>query len=521
MSPNLIPSFEAPEFWAVPLTNSDHRKWVDRDESSDIIYEWKDVETFGRGNFTNIAIAVAQRYPDKTQNQVQQLAYGIYHFPRLRIGVAILGTLGKKEVRRVGKVVANDLIDARQTRITVLWEVRIERGEASKEIFEPEMEIQKVSAASLKKLDLPFIAKTEKYYDRVAYGASPPPKFEVHLRSLEEPKEDTGGVVTVFFGTNRNKTGLPTPNHFFGDELTEELHLGVCRVSIPRGHVQGDIERPGSFFTVRLKEDSEKHIVLESIAHLSEENFIKYLNISSLEANEKSAMVFIHGYNTSFSEAAWRTAQIVWDVPYEGVAGFFSWPAGTKKLDYLKDVEMADSSVAAFENFISDLIMETEIEKIHLIAHSMGNRLMTIALNNLSRNIAVAEKLKKISQIVLAAADIDQNVFRNTLLPQLQKIGAQRTLYSSDSDRALFLSEFIRSGLPRLGEAGKSLFVANGIDTVDASNIKSGGNRHSYIFDTKELLSDLFYILTKGFGPLDRRLKARKKSSLIYWLFPQ
>ena len=77
-------------------------------------------------------------------------------------------------------------------------------------------------------------------------------------------------------------------------------------------------------------------------------------------------------------------------------------------------------------------------------------------------------------------------------------------------------------GLPRPGEAGEDLFVAAGIDTIDASNVKSEPNGHGYIFDTKELLSDLFYLLKEGKAPVERRLKKRTwKENLFYWLFPE
>jgi len=139
----------------------------------------------------------------------------------------------------------------------------------------------------------------------------------------------------------------------------------------------------------------------------------------------------------------------------------------------------------------------------------------------LSDKSSFESKLKIINQIVLAAPDIDQNVFLNTILPKFQKIGNQRTLYASDKDNALHLSENFRNGLSRLGDASESLFVSEGLDTIDASNVKSNWLGHSYIFDTKELLSDLFYLLGKGLKPEERRLRPRKKKNLIYWLFPK
>jgi esterase/lipase superfamily enzyme len=156
-----------------------------------------------------------------------------------------------------------------------------------------------------------------------------------------------------------------------------------------------------------------------------------------------------------------------------------------------------------------------------LIAHSMGNRVMTATLNRLATKQSFSQHLQIIQQIVLAAPDIDQNVFKETILPQFQRVGSRRTLYASDKDEALHLSESLRGGLPRLGEAGLSLFVENGLDTIDASNVSSTGNNHSYIFDTKELISDLHFLLNLGLSPLDRRLRARIKNTFKYWLFPK
>ena len=110
---------------------------------------------------------------------------------------------------------------------------------------------------------------------------------------------------------------------------------------------------------------------------------------------------------------------------------------------------------------------------------------------------------------------------KNTILPEFKNIGSSRTLYVSDKDEALHFSEKIRGGRSRLGDSGNSLFVEDGIDTVDASNVKSGGNHHSYIFDTKELISDLHFLLNLGLTPLARRLRARLKDNLTYWLFPK
>jgi len=70
-----------------------------------------------------------------------------------------------------------------------------------------------------------------------------------------------------------------------------------------------------------------------------------------------------------------------------------------------------------------------------------------------------------------------------------------------------------------LGDAGDNIFIAKGLDTIDASNVKSWGNQHSYVFETNEVLNDLFYLFKESLGPNKRRLSKRKIRKSVYWSF--
>ena len=363
-------------------------------------------------------------------------------------------------------------------------------------------------------------------------AAAPPPMAEMSGAAPDDitfaeppeptdtiPKEDPGGKVSLFYCTNRKKTESTNINKFYGAELVEP-NFGTCEVTIPPGHSQGKIERPRNYIIFKMRENADRHIVVSNINEKSEKDFFSDM-VNDLGATaDKSAFIFVHGYNTTFSEAAWRTAQIAWDIPFKGIAGFFSWPSSGETIRYLQDIEKADSSIGHLEAFIEKMIVNTQVENVHIIAHSMGNRIATHALNNLSRKPSFASNMQKIKQVVLCAPDLDQTVFNNSILPYFKSIGVRRTLYCSEKDKALAFSEKLRSQ-PRLGDAGNSLYVATGIDTIDASNVNSLGNHHSYIFETKEVLTDLHFLLGNNFSPQERRLKSRKKGELDYWLFPE
>ncbi len=51
------------------------------------------------------------------------------------------------------------------------------------------------------------------------------------------------------------------------------------------------------------------------------------------------AVVFIHGYNTSFDFAIYRTAQVAYDLKFDGAAFAYSWPSGGGLASYTYDRE--------------------------------------------------------------------------------------------------------------------------------------------------------------------------------------
>ncbi|UPQ77077.1 alpha/beta hydrolase [Chryseobacterium nepalense] len=335
------------------------------------------------------------------------------------------------------------------------------------------------------------------------------------VKSEEKVLEHT---VNIFYGTNRKKTGKNDFNDYFGNNIEEDecLNLGRCIISIPKSHKVGRIERPGKILFWSLREKKSKHILLDAIQELDGDKFYNEM-IDNLKKNdENSFLLFVHGYNNTFAETAWRTGQIAYDLNFKGVTGFFSWPSAGKTLGYVRDMDMASASITSLADFIHSIVKKTDIDKLHIIAHSMGNMLVTSTLKELARNEKYDEVIRKIDQIILAAPDIDQNVFKKEILPVFKSVGKNRTMYVSDKDFALKTSETLRD-LTRLGQGGKYAFTSTDLYTIDASNVISP-DTHSYIFDTKLLLNDLFLVLDGVNNPEKRNL--RKKPSEL-WYFPE
>ncbi|MBI2967730.1 MAG: alpha/beta hydrolase [Bacteroidetes bacterium] len=519
-----IGTLEAENIWAIDLNNSEFRKWSEIGKYTSLMVDLKELEISNFPTQIDIAIALAKTRPHLKNSEIQKTASGIYYFSKLKSGDIILGIAGKNLIQKAGQVVDSNFRKGfdKKFEIGIDWMDEIKPMAASEDIFDLKKEIHKVNSRMLTSLKFSMKTDIEESEKKIAERKSKTIlNFELNLSSSEKElsREDGGKKVVLFFGTNRNNTNSLNINERFGDEL-KDVTYGLCEVGIPKRHKKGEFERPWDFWVYEFKENQEKHIALTDINELSEEKFLEKISDGLKVHREKAALIFIHGFKVTFAEAARKAGQLTHDIHFKGISGFFSWPSRGLIFDYSRDGARSASSVADLQKFIEKIIANTNIERLHLVAHSMGSKLLSYTLKNLSNSTMLAQKLKVINQIVFGAADIDQGEFKKEIFPDLQKIGRRKTSYASDKDKALHLSEDIRRGLPRLGEAGETLFVENGLDTIDASNVKSNWLGHSYIFETYELLSDLHYLLNEGTIPDNRLLHERKKNSLKYWQFP-
>jgi esterase/lipase superfamily enzyme len=235
-------------------------------------------------------------------------------------------------------------------------------------------------------------------------------------------------------------------------------------------------------------------------------------------SNEKDAFVFIHGYNVDFQEAALRTAQIAYDIGFEGAPILYSWPSKGTLRGYWSDEVSIKETVPHLIKFLSNIAKTTGLQNLHLIAHSMGNIGLTDALSGIGNiNSSI------INQIILTAPDIDAEVFENSIVPQILPVAKRVTLYASSKDKALKASRLIKPGRkPRAGEAGENIVVINGMDTIDASLVDTDYMSHSYYGNTESLINDIFTIFRNNLPPNKRNLRKKKKLlNLEYWAFPR
>ena len=252
----------------------------------------------------------------------------------------------------------------------------------------------------------------------------------------------------MYFGTDRNHTKSGNLNDAFGTKRSS-LKYGIVVVSIPHDHRVGEIESP-KVWKFEFSEDPKKHMMLQEISLLDKNNFFDKLSKDIQESEKKSTFLFVHGYNTSFSEAAKRTAQISYDLKFEGKPVFYSWPSQASTFRYGKDEENIAWSQSNMQRFLEDYLSKSKAEDIYLVAHSMGNRGLTRAIVAVMKEHP--ELKSKIKEIILAAPDIDADVFKNEIAPQMvSETKKPITLYVSADDMALKASKLLL-GNPRAGD---------------------------------------------------------------------
>jgi esterase/lipase superfamily enzyme len=321
-----------------------------------------------------------------------------------------------------------------------------------------------------------------------------------------------GSTVT----TARVEHAKTKPGPQYGGRHGEVVEMGTCEVSIPAIHQPGQLEGP-SILRLELKEDPLKHVVLQRVERQEPNQFFAELR-SDLAGGEDSILIFIHGYNVTFEDAARRTAQMAYDLKFKGAPMFYSWPSQGNWYRYREDEKHVELAVPHIRKFLLDVAKRSQARSIHLIAHSMGNRALTAALREME--IEAGEQGALFNQVVLAAPDINADIFKKTIAPAITRKAERVTLYASSNDLALAASRVFNAGGPRAGDTSAGPVVVAGIETIDVSGVDTSLLGHSYYGSNESVLDDLRLLLVDA-ASADQRplLKAVAQRGRKYWIY--
>jgi esterase/lipase superfamily enzyme len=207
---------------------------------------------------------------------------------------------------------------------------------------------------------------------------------------------------------------------------------------------------------------------------------------------------------------------MAYDLHFEGLAALYSWPSEGSVPRYTVDEANVSWSRPRFAKFIAMLRERVGADTVHVVAHSMGNRLVVETLAAMSQGAATG--IAGLNQVVFAAPDVDAGTFKD-LAEGFRPKANRFTLYASSEDLALKASKAIHK-YPRAGESGLDLVVTESVDTVDVTAVDTSLLGHSYYAENRSVLSDLFYVIRNGTPPDERfGLVAKDRYGSRYWTF--
>jgi len=337
--------------------------------------------------------------------------------------------------------------------------------------------------------------------------------------------------IPIYFATTRIHSG---GNELYGGSDSDTTYFGRVIMQIPaeiieqqgreRANMLGRLDRrrtdlSGAKFFKRVR---HRTLNLNQAA----ESIEAFLSRTALFKNQ--ALIFIHGFNVNFNEATQRISQIAFDLEFDGALVAFSWASLGRgdPIAYKSDRGRADRSVQRFTALLDQLSERFPNLKLHIIAHSMGNRILTRALHQIAQRPRYAKR-PNIGEIILAHADVDPE--------WCKKLGKARpfvrgiTNYVNRDDWALLAAKAFRLGKGRCGRLPR---VYKGIETIDTTGMGgrgsvktliSGKNHHGVFANDPLLFGEITRLIAAGQRPPEDRtpeLAQRKdKNGAIYWAY--
>jgi esterase/lipase superfamily enzyme len=285
--------------------------------------------------------------------------------------------------------------------------------------------------------------------------------------------QSVGTIERVFVATNRAPSD--DKNILFSGARSDQLRFAEINVSVPKDRKLGSVEFPSE------KPNLAKQFAATSVSLTDDEAIFSSrvsASLAALPPQHRNIMIFVHGYNVPFAAGVFDQAQLKHDYEVPGVALHYSWPSAGKTPLYLYDRESAEFARSGLSKTIQ-IAAAAKPKSIILIAHSMGTYLTMETLRSLSLQ-GDATLISKIDPLILAAPDIDVDVFRSQLA-SMNSRPKTMIMMVSEKDRALQASSRLRGGSARVGSGlNKEELTKEGLIVIDLATIGAKGDKLSH-----------------------------------------
>jgi esterase/lipase superfamily enzyme len=227
----------------------------------------------------------------------------------------------------------------------------------------------------------------------------------------------------------------------------DTLSYAAYDVSIPPGHQPGDDPQ----HTSRSPTPARDFIIADGRRLAGSAAFADaVVSYAAAEYGGPSeAFVYVHGFNTSFSEGIYQLAQIGHDLEIPATKVLFSWPSAGEMKDYIHDLD----SVAVARDRLEDLLNSLAaagVKRITVVGYSMGATLVVETLRQM-KLVGSQRFFARLGGVVLFSPDMDIDLFRASA-ERMGGLPQPFVIYGASKDKALHaVTEWLTAGAPRLG----------------------------------------------------------------------
>jgi esterase/lipase superfamily enzyme len=344
------------------------------------------------------------------------------------------------------------------------------------------------------------------------------------LESLSAPTPSPRHVLLpIWYATDRDHQPTESPSRRYGIDRSppgpdgSRLNYGTAAVSIPDGHRKGRMESP-KWYKLQFRENPALHITVQSVVESSHDGWMYSLQdaVAAPDAagdptdTSHDILIFVHGYRTNWADAIKRAAQFSYDLEFKGRTVAYTWPSQGKLLSYTVDENNAAWAAPHFTDLLRDILANSGARRVHIVAHSMGNRITTASLQAVADDEITYST--PVREVVFAAPDVDSDTFFEFVTafnaataswdaPRLPHL----TLYACGVDSALDLSRRIHK-LRRAGDTRDGIVVATPMDTIEVTQIvleddRDDGVGHAYFCSNRAVIADLNDLVLQGAAP--------------------
>jgi esterase/lipase superfamily enzyme len=302
--------------------------------------------------------------------------------------------------------------------------------------------------------------------------------------------------IALYYATNRQHRNVSDPDKFFADGPASPASR------IFYGRYPASTDRHGEDFLPGNLRILETNVWFDEVRSLAVVN----------GKPQRLLLVYVHGYNNGFSDAAKATARLYSGFGDSVVPIFFSWPSVNRIASYMSDEREAERSAQYFGEFLQELSLRIPEAKIAVVAHSMGSRVLVRGLQQwriAQPNLWDKNRPPVLSAAALFAADIDKDTYAGSYSPTVNGGARSILIYASAKDRALAVSRGFHGSEPRLGQTDPSPYRDDRAETIDATDAGHDFLGHGYFAGNRAVITDLAYAISDGIPARGRRgLKA-------------